>query len=377
MRIGFDVRCFLKRETGVGIYFKNLLFFLAQIDKSNEYFLFSSSLKDRFPLHKVPPFSKKKFLDLRLPVKAVNFFWYKLRWPPVDFFFKTDMDLTHSPVPLILPTKGKKIVTIHDLFFMDFPWMTDREARRSFVSKIEDSLLLADGVVVISQFTKNQLLKKFTLKEEKVKVIYHGLNPEFKVDISTEEAKEIRERFSLPSSFILFVGAIEPRKNLLNLIEALKIIHKKYQKIALVIVGRKGQDYRNVKERIRKNELESWVKMVGYLPDNSLMAFYRLASVFAFPSFCEGFGLPLLEAMASGLPVVTSRTSAIPEIAKDAALYFHPENPQEIADKIILALKDDNLRQDLRAKGKKRALEFDWRTTAVETLNFYKFIVGK
>ena len=116
MRIGFDVRCFLKEETGVGIYFKNLLFHLAQIDQSNEYFIFSSSLKDRFPLHKVPPFSKKKFLDLRLPVKAVNFFWYKLCWPPLDFFFKTDMDLTHSPVPLILPTKGKKIVTIHHAF---------------------------------------------------------------------------------------------------------------------------------------------------------------------------------------------------------------------------------------------------------------------
>jgi len=374
MRIGFDVRPFLKEETGVGIYFKNLLFSLSRIDHSNEYYLFSSSLKDRFSSAKIPLFAKKRFRDFPFPVKVMNFFWYKLSWPPLDYFFRTELDLTHSPIPLILPTKGKKIVTVHDLFFMDFPRMIDREVRKNFVSKIKNSLLEADGIVAVSQFTRNQLLERFAIEEKKVKVIYHGLDPKFKTDISPNEIEEIKKAYSLSPSFILFVGAIEPRKNLLNLIEALKIIHKKYKKIPLVIVGRKSQDYKNLEKKIKQNKLESWIKMMGYLPDNEVRVFYRLASLLAFPSFCEGFGLPLIEAMASSLPVATSQASAMPEIAQDAALYFHPEDPEDIADKIIIALKDEDLREILKARGKKRVLDFDWGTTAAETLSFYRDI---
>jgi len=377
MRIGFDVRPFLKRETGVGIYCRNLLFHLAQIDRSNEYFLFSSSLKDRFPLQKIPPFLRKEFRHFRFPVRVVNLFWHKLSWPPVDYFFRTDLDLTHSPTPLILPTKGKKIVTVYDLFFMDFPDMTDREARKNFATRIKDSLLKADGVVAISEFTRNQLLERFALDENKVKVIYLGLDREFHTDISSEEREEVRKKYSLPPSFVLFVGAIEPRKNLLKLIDALKIVHEKYKKIPLVVIGREGLDYKNLEKKIEQFEFRAWVKMMGYLPDEEVKAFYRLASVFAFPSLCEGFGLPLLESMASGLPVVTSEHSAMSEVAQDAALYFHPEDPEDIADKLILALKDEELRKTLREKGKKRALDFDWGTTAAETLSFYESLFRK
>jgi len=377
MRIGFDVRPFLKEETGVGIYCRKLLFHLAQIDRSNEYFLFSSSLKDRFPFQKIPSFSKKEFRHFRFPVKLVNQFWYKLSWPPLDYFFRTDLDLTHSPTPLILPTKGKKIVTVYDLFFLDFPHMTDRETRKNFVTRIKDSLLRAEGVVAISEFTRNQLLEKFGLDEKKVKVIYLGLDREFHTDISSEEKEQVRKKFSLPPSFILFVGALEPRKNLMSLIEALKIVHGKHKKIPLVIVGREGLDCKNLEQKIDQLELRAWVKMTGYLPDEEVKALYRLASVFAFPSLCEGFGLPLLESMASGLPVAASERSAMPEIAQDAALYFRPEEPEDMADKLILALQDEELRKTLREKGKKRALDFDWHTTAAETLSFYESLFRK
>jgi glycosyltransferase involved in cell wall biosynthesis len=377
MRIGFDVRPFLKRETGVGIYYRNLLFHLAQIDRSNEYFLFSSSLKDKFPPQKIPPFSKKEFRHFRFPVRLINLFWYRLSWPPLDYFFRTDLDLAHSPTPLILPTKGKKIVTIHDLFFMDFPHMTDRETRKNFVTRIRDSLHEADGILAISEFTRDQLLKRFDLDEKKVKVIYHGLDREFHTDVSAEKEEEVRKKFSLPPSFIFFVGAIEPRKNLLKLIEALMIVHKKHQKIPLVIVGREGLDYKNLEKKIDQLELQDWVRMIDYLPDAEVRIFYRLASVFAFPSLCEGFGLPLIESMASGLPVATSKTSALPEIAQDAALYFQPEDPGDIADKLILVLQDEELQKKLREKGKKRALDFDWYRTAAETLSFYEQLFRK
>jgi len=375
MRIGFDVRPFLKEETGIGIYFKNLLFHLAQIDQFNEYYLFSSSFKDRFPVQRIPSFAKKQFRDFRFPVKIMNFLWYKLSWPHLDSFFRTELDLTHSPTPLILPTKGKKITTVYDLFFMDFPQMTDRETKRFFYRKTKRALLEADGIVTISQFTKNQMISKFSVEERKIRVIHPGVNYNFWSHMDSDELEEMRLKYNLPFSFILFVGSYEPRKNLLNLVEALKIIHEKYQEIYLILVGRKGQDYQNVKERIGYSSLESWVKMVGYLPERELRSLYQLASVFVFPSFHEGFGIPLLEAMASGLPIAASHAPAIPEIAQEAALYFDPSIPEDMAEKIMTALEDDHLRQNLIDKGKKRVLHFSWQRTSEQTLEFYHHIV--
>lgn len=375
MRIGFDLRPFLKEETGVGIYFKNLLLSLSQIDQDNTYFLFSASLKDRFPSSKVPPFSERRFKDFPLPVKLMNFLWNKLTWPPLDYFFGQSLDLTHSPSPLILPTRGKKVVTVHDLFFMDFPYLVNWETRRHFRKKIAASLLRADGIITVSQFTRNHLLEKVALDERKVRVIYHGLNPLFRSEILPEEINDARVKFSLPSIFILFVGGLEPRKNLLNLIQAIRIIHTKHEKVPLVIAGPKGFHQKKLERKIRENGLDSWVKMIGYVPVEELRIVYRLATVFAFPSFCEGFGLPLLEAMASDLPIAASRASAIPEIAQDAALYFNPEEPEDMADKLILILKDKGLRQSLKAKGKRRVMDFDWKVSAVETLRFYQAVV--
>lgn len=376
MRIGFDVRPFLKEETGVGIYYKNLLFSLAQIDRSNEYFFFSSSLKDRFPSSKIPPFGNRNFRDFAFPVRIVNCFWYRLRWPPLDFFFRTKLDLTHSPTPLILPTQGKKIVTVYDLCFLDFPHLADKETRKNFLHSTEDSLLKADGIVTISRFTKEQLLEKFAVEESKVKVVYLGIDHGCWQDFSSDELAKTESHYSLPSSFLLFVGALEKRKNLLNLIRALKIIHKRQKKIPLVLAGRKGEEYQRLKDEIRKQSLEPWVKMLGYVPETELKNIYRLASLLVFPSFCEGFGLPVLEAMASGLPVVASQIKGIEEVAQDAALYFDPQDHAEIAEKILLALEDKSLCQKIVARGKKRALDFDWEKTAAETLGFYEEVVG-
>ena len=132
MRIGVDVRPFLSRETGVGTYLKNLLFQLARIDEANEYCLFSSSWKERFPVEKIPSFAKSRFRDLRIPVRTVNFLWYRLGRPSLDSNFGTKLDLTHAPTPLALPTGGKKIVTVYDPFFLDQPGKADRQARDVF-----------------------------------------------------------------------------------------------------------------------------------------------------------------------------------------------------------------------------------------------------
>jgi len=377
MKIGFDVRPFLRQATGVGVYYKNLLFSLARIDSDNQYYLFSSSYKDRFFQEELPPFSQVEFRDARIPVKLINFLWHKVKWPPLDTFFHTELDLTHSPIPLLLPTKGKKIVTVYDLFFMDFPSSVQAEVRKNFTKRIENSLHRADGILVISKFVKDQILKRFFLNEDKIKVVYLGVDPDFSNKPSVSLIETVRNKYRLPSKFLLFIGAIEPRKNLVKLIEALGVIRDKSYDIPLVIVGKKGMDYQNLISKIEDIKLQSQVLFLNYLPEGDLKVLYRLTSCLVIPSLCEGFGLPLVEAMASECPLVISSAPALPEIALDAGLYFHPEDAEEMASQILTVLENEDERKNLIQKGTERVRDFSWAQTAENTLNFYKSVLEK
>jgi glycosyltransferase involved in cell wall biosynthesis len=376
MRIGVDVRPFLSRETGVGTYLKNLLFQLARIDGANEYCLFSSSWKERFPVEKVPPFAKSRFRDLRIPVRAVNFLWYRLGRPSLDSFFGTKLDLTHSPTPLALPTGGKKIVTVYDPFFLDHPRKADKQARDVFSKKAGESLENADGILTISEFTRRAVLERFSLDEARIKVTPLGLNPLFFEDVPAEVLETTRRKHALPERFLLFVGAVEFRKNLVTLVEALAKVHEAGEKVALVVAGRKGEDSANLNEVVARLRLGDWVKRLGYLPDSEVRDLYRLARIFVFPSLCEGFGLPLLEAMACGLAAAVSRAGALPEVGGEAAAYFDPIDPDKIAGVLLGLLRDADKRRELAEKGKRRSVLFRWEATARETLAFYEKVAG-
>ena len=371
MRIGFDLRPFLKEETGVGVYFRNLLFELAKIDAENEYFLFSSSWKDRFPRDRIPPFGRRRFRDVRLPVKAVDFLWYKLGWPPLDHFFGTKLDLTHSPAPVFLPTRGKKIITVNDLFFLDSPDQADRGARQNFAGRVARAVEAADGIVTISEFSRQAILDRFPADEKKIRVIPLGVDSEWKSEPAEADLDRVRADLAPPGPFLLFVGALEPRKNLVRLVEALKILHDRGRKVPLLIVGRPGGDSVRVRNQIDRLGLGPMVKLPGYLDADTVRCLYRLAAALVFPSLAEGFGLPVLEAMAGGLPVTASGTSAIPEVAGGAALLFDPASPEDIAEKVGRILDDRQLRRGLAEKGRHRAALFDWQKTAARTLEFY------
>jgi glycosyltransferase involved in cell wall biosynthesis len=376
MRIGVDLRPFLSRETGVGTYMRNLLFHLAGIDRDNDYRLLSSSWKERFPPEKIPPFARCRFKDLRIPVKILNLFWQKWGAPSFDAFFGESMDLTHSPTPLPLPTRGRTIVTVYDLFFLDDPEKADREARRVFFRKTAESLKKADGILVISEFTRTSILKRFDLDEGKILVAPPGLDPVFRKDVPAGAVEEVRRRFDLPERFLLFVGALEARKNLVPFIDALAEIHRKGEKITLVCAGREGEDAAAVKAAAGKLGLDPWIRFPGYLPASDVRALFRLATAFVFPSLCEGFGLPLLEAMASGLPAAVSRTGALPEVGGDAAVYFDPTDTGAMAGVVLDLLGNEGKRREMAEKGKRRAVLFDWDRTARLTLEFYGKTAG-
>lgn len=375
MRLGYDLRPFLREETGVGTYLKNLLFHLARADTANEYFLLSSSWKDRFPAEKIPPFARMKRHDLRIPVTLLNSLWQKRRWPPLDLFFRAKLDLTHSAAPLLLPTRGKKVITVHDLFFMDFPELAGEEAGRTFFRLAAASFRDADGILTFSNFTSIELISRFALDEKKIKVVYHGVDARFFEEVGAAELKATRKRCNLPPAFLLFVGAQVPRKNLVRFLEAMKIVHLHGIRIPLVLVGPDGEDTEAIRRRAEKLGLGHWVISTGYLEDEDVRRVYRLATAFVFPSLCEGFGLPLVEALASGIPVAASLNSAIPEVCRDAAVYFQPESAESMAEKVVAVIEDEELRKKLIAKGKERARDFSWDKAAAETLGFYERVV--
>lgn len=377
MRIGFDVRPFLKEETGVGVYLRHLLNHLAQIDDQNEYCLFSSSLKDRFLVDRVPSFKKVYLVDQRIPVRCLNIFWYRFSWPPLDLFFGLPIDLTHSPTPLILPCRGKKIVSVHDLFALDFPDLAEAEARWAFPKRVESSLSQADGLITFSKFMEKDILNRFPfLKPEKIKVIPHGLDPFFLEPISSEELKAFAFTHSIPSDFLLFVGTLEPRKNLDRLLFAFKEINNRRPSLHLILIGKKGQAEKKLKEQVEFLGLKDKIHFLGYRSRYELKLFYHLARALVLPSLCEGFGLPILEAMACGLPVLASKSSAMPEVGGEAALYFDPQNIQEMVEAISSFLSNRELSLTLAEKGRRRAQEFSWEKAARMTLEFYYQVVG-
>ncbi len=249
--------------------------------------------------------------------------------------------------------------------------------KRDYPEKVAESIEKADGIICPSQFTKSEILRLFECREEKIKVIPHGVDETFKNEPEKGFIEIVKAKYSLPSQFILFVGNIEPRKNLENLIEAFSIVKEKFPEIKLLIVGERVLGFDRIKKKIEEKRLEGKVIFTGYVENRELSVIYRLSSAFVFPSLEEGFGLPILEAMSSSVPVLASKTSSIPEVAGDCVLYFSPNSPSEIAEKLEMILRDEKLSMELTKKGKERAESFSWTKCAEETLEFYKEVFGK
>jgi glycosyltransferase involved in cell wall biosynthesis len=375
MRIGIDARPMdSKKMTGIDVYVTNLVNNLAEIDKANEYILYFASTRRKaedMPGPSQANFTKKV---IKLPYMGdsdlISFLWidcflpFQLRRDKVDIFHST-----YAQTPIC--NGFKKISTIHDLNFMVCPELSKTRLARSSQKAYKRAILNSDNLISISKNTVKDIKNVFGINSMKVNLIYPGIDDNFRVIKDKSVLNEVRRSLNLPKRFILALGSKKRRKNIDGLIMAFSIFLNKYKlDYKLVITNMKPTDvvnFNSFDEITRAN-----IVFLEYIPVEKLLALYNLSSLFLYPSLYEGFGFPPLEAMACGVPVLASNTSCLPEIIGDAGLLVDPYSPEAIAECIYKILADKDLRKSFIRKGFNRIKAFDWKKTAMETLDLYK-----
>lgn len=369
MRIGVDYTSALRQRAGIGRYTRGLLAAVTAIDPANSYTL--AAPRDAAPLEAWAANVSVR----RLPLTdwALTIAWHRLRLPLFIDLFTGPLDVFHSPDFVLPPVRqARTIVTVHDLSFLRFPEYAAKSLVAYLSAVVPRSLQRADLILADSQWTKKDLVAMLGMPEGKIRVVPAGVGPEYQVITDVEMLREVRQKYQLPERFILHVGTLEPRKNLPRLIEAFAMLLPHEPDLKLVLVGGKGWLYEAIFATVERLRLAEKVVFPGYVAEADLPAVYNLAAVFAYPSIYEGFGLPPLEAMACGVPVVCSNRSSLPEIVGDAALHIEPDDVQALAEALYSALGDPTLRQELLQRGRERARLFTWPAAAQQLLEAYQ-----
>lgn len=386
MNIGVDIRSSLEKErSGVGEYTYNLLNALFSISQDHNYFIFYNSFKKVDEL--LPPkwrdMPNVHFCGFHWPNKIFNFCLKFLEWPKLDkLILKSEIGNRKSEIDaffipnlnfIALSYDVKKIITVHDLSFERYPSFFSLK-RRLWHWLVNQRRLVreCDKIIVVSENTKKDLVELYGLAPEKIKVVYSGVNQESGIRTQESGIEAVKKKYNLLENFILFLGTLEPRKNIEGLIRAFEILKRNRKSeignLKLFIVGPKGWGYRKILKKIRSSPVRDGIKLIDYILPEEKFAFYKLAKLFVYPSFYEGFGFPPLEAAAAGTPVIVSTDSSLPEVMGEAVLMVDPYNPVELAKVMIECLTDENLRNSLIEKGKKQAEKFSWENCARETL---------
>lgn len=377
LRIAIDYTAALQQRAGIGRYTRGLVRALSGLDANSEYVLLVSGRSDQEDGAPLPSNFQLKYLPLSH--RWTTALWHRLRLPiPVDLFLGR-VDVFHSPDFVLPPLlQGKKILTIHDLSFYRYPQGAEPSLLWYLKGAVSRSVTRADFIFADSQCTKSDLREIFGVPEEKIAVVYPGVDPWFQPSDDQDKDDRVRTRYGLDAPFILSVGTVEPRKNYAGLIQAHKLLRQEYKvPHQLVIAGARGWLYHGIYAEVEKSGLEKDVRFLGYVLEEDLPALYRGAEVLAFPSHYEGFGLPPLEAMACGIPVVVSNKSSLPEVVGDAALMVSPEDVEGLAAAIYRILSDSALKEKLRQKGREQAKRFRWEKSAEEVLLRYRQVAGQ
>lgn len=370
--IAIDTSPIYRSKAGVGSYTKNLIGELPKIEHNTPYLLFN--LKEQFGIKN----KETRNAILRF-AGAVKHLWWEQFLLPLSLWFR-DIDLFHSPAFICPFIKTcRTVITIHDMAYLLYPDKFVSTYRRYLKFWVPLSVRVADKIITDSACSKRDIVRLFGISEKKVEVVYLGKSRDFQPITDKSLIDDFREKYSLRRDFILYVGTLEPRKNITGLISAYRLFkdmspHLNY---ALVIGGGKGWMYSDIFKLIEKLSLVDDVIFLGYVQDKELPTLYNAAKLFVYPSLYEGFGLPVLEAMACGIPVITSNTSSLPEIVADAGIMLDPLDINALAEAMYNVLMDDNLRNSLIEKGLKRAENFSWEKTAAMTMDIYREVLSE
>lgn len=365
MKIAFDAKRFFHNTSGLGNYSRDLVRILSEYEPDNEYLLLNKNKSERgkdileHSNVKFIPTSKGKFSrQLRMGKDAQK--------QNADIFhgLSGELPLKWDKQPI------KKIVTIHDLIFVRYPQYYSFFDRKIHFWKFKKAADMADKIIAISEQTKRDIIDYLNVPEAKIEVIYQGCHKAFKEEQSQELIQAVKEKFNLPERFILNVGTIEDRKNLLNVVKA---IHG--TNIPLVVVGRKTKYYQEIESFLKKNKMEKQVLFLEGVSMDELAAIYKLADIFVYPSFFEGFGIPIIEALFSKTVVVTSNTSCLPEAGGKDSVYIDPKNELDIRAKIKFLWENESERKRREEKGFEFVQKFNDEPIAKELMHLYQKII--
>jgi glycosyltransferase involved in cell wall biosynthesis len=346
---------------GVGVNVQNLVENIIELDKDNTYYLLHFNKTDN------PIYSRNEILYRHFKHLPVMFSdsWY-LRRNSHQF------DIVHrfAPGGFLFKTHSKIVTTVNDLFlYKTYPF--NKKIKLYLGRSLNRlSIMKADAVISISQFTKQEVVKTFKLDETKVHVVYCA--PNHMVRRIDENQEILKSHYGINHKYILFVSTIEPRKNLLSLVKVFEALKEQHSiEESLVVVGKKGWDYQKILKYIEKSKYKDDIHLIGFVPTSHLGSFYSNASLFVYPSFMEGFGMPPLEAMKCGCPTLTSNTSSLPEVVRNPEMMFNPKDLSEITAKCLKVLKDPSARQDNIQKGATNIEKFNWKSSARKIIDIY------
>ena len=355
---------------GVGNYIKSLVSGLSRIDSENEYFLFASPHN----IGHIKPLPSNFRAELAPGNRGIRLAWEQTVLPLRLKQYR--IDVYHGPMYIAPLLKTcQQVVSVLDMTFHLTPRSHSWHKRIYFRSMIPAMVRRSDCVITISESTKRDIIALLGAEEEKLRVIHLGTDPRFTPVRDDAQLAKVRKKYNLPRDFVLFVGLIEPRKNLETLVDAYCADSLSSQ-FDLVLAGGLGWGYSGLMQKIASSRVAECIRMPGYIADADLPALYSAAKAFVYPSLYEGFGLPVLEAMACGAAVITSSISSMPEVAGDAAILVPPHDRGALTSALQRVLRDKAFRDDLSRRARERAQLFTWEETARKTLEAYKAVVS-
>jgi glycosyltransferase involved in cell wall biosynthesis len=377
MRIGIEAqRIMRQKKHGMDIVALETLRHLVQQEANYEFLVYTQPDQDKTALQGLNPEQIRMVGPHLYPV------WEQKYLPAAGIKDKIDLlHCTSNTAPV--NTKIPLVVTIHDVIYLE-KWMIREGSwyqrsgnlyRRWNVPRIAGK---ASMIITVSNYERERIIEHLAVPPDRVRTIYNGLGDHFTPNAAPGELELFKTRINLPERYILFLGNTDPKKNLLNVMKAMAILHREGKLDFKLVMPDFGKTA--LSQLLKLQDLSfllQHIHLTGYIPNVQLPNLYRLASLFLYPSLRESFGLPILEAMACGTPVITSNTSAMPEIAGKDAILVNPHQPEELAAMISKVLSSASLRQSTIAYGLKRSAQFSWKKTAMETMNVYKEVLGK